>query len=292
MKAPGAISLKNINDQTRIGPDLKRSSKEDGLLEIERAFEAAAPLTITYDVKPIQNPYFTEFTYFDFLKDGLYFGSMSAEINARMIEQAVHNGDPDLEIVHRLRDNFKDKYELNQTISSKAATKVVFLPGSNLRHIVDSSKLDRILYDNPEFLIKPHPITTPEGLKDLGLQYGWNRIIDPNESGLMYLLGAEVVVTTANSELSLVANMFDKMWVDVTHTKHLKECSYAPISKMFRELDHKYNNRVMASIFNSKQSGVMFSWQQDIDERIESYIDSVMNLREFFKPRWAGTFKL
>lgn len=288
MKSPNAISFKDIHSETRIGPDLKRASKEDGLLKLEAEFESVTPLPITYDVKPIQTPYFSEFTYFDFLKDGVLFESMNNEVNARIMEQSVNTGSNDKEILKTILDNFNDKYNLISEVSNKKLKKIVFLPGSNLRHLVDRSKLDRILFHNPEFMLKPHPITTPEALKDLGNLYGWHRIIDPNESGYSYLKQADVVITTANSELSLVANMMNKQWIDVTHSNHLRECPYGSMNLFFQEMNSEYNRDIMARIFNAKDSGIVFSWQDDSKERMCLYIDSVMKIREFFRPRFPG----
>jgi len=286
MKPVAVISLENNGtDEKRIGPNT-RSPKTETAIGIEQLFRKIAPLPISFDISPIQHEYFQEFTYYDIF-GGLYCASMNEEVNARILQFSVENSKYLHEMVKPLHQMIDDKYILNSEMSMPQAKKIAFYPGSNLLHIVDHNKLDKILFEDEEILIKPHPVFTDEGLRIIARRYGYGRIIDPAESGISYLKNATQIYTTANSEIGIAAALMKKPMIDVSTMQYLPKLTYAPIYRLFRDNQVEHNYEVALRSFMATNSGLVAPFLEDKEERLHNFCNLAMDVRQVFKPSWA-----
>jgi hypothetical protein len=283
MKAIHAITIKNnVNDSERIGDDLKRKDKENLFcVKVEEIFEAMSPLPISFDVSCKQGPFFSEFTYQDVL-GGIYLKSQNAEINARIMEQAVVNCENE-KLPEDAKDYLADKYKLQEP-ECQAPEKVVFLPGSNFLGIENKEMLLPLLYSNPLVAIKPHPNMTPKGLISVAGDYGWDRIINPDISGYALLNKCKVAYSTANSEMGLIAAIIKKTHVDITSIFHFERLTYSGIHRLLQPENVDHNYKTVARIFNSTESGFIPPWAENIEERVDGFIEASMQIRKYFRP--------
>lgn len=287
MKAPSAETLKRVaNSEKRIGPENKRNKSSETSVFVEDIFLKHAPLPCTFDVSPIQKPHFDEFTYYDVF-GGIFGSTMNEEVNARVVENSIKNVSPDNSHIEKLIKNLNDKYSLNTVLSEPKAKKIIFFPGSNLLHVVNLEIVDRIVHEDDDVRIKPHPITTPEGLRQLGIRYGYWRIIPPSESGIYYLMNCEVAWGGMNSEMGLIAAALKKPYYDMSKTVYMQKLTYATIHRLFKDGNVEHNYDVFSKVLTSKSSGLLMPWHQDLDERAKGFFKSAMEIRSFFKSSWA-----
>lgn len=286
MKAPAAQTLKQVgNSDKRIGPENKRSKKSDSSIFVEEIYLKHAPFPCTFDVSPIQKFYFDEFTYHDVF-GGIFGGSMNEEVNARIVETSIKDINPDYSFTKKLVENINDKYVLKTNLSEPKVKKIIFFPGSNLLHVVNLDAVDKILFEDESVLIKPHPIMTPEGLRELGIRYGYRRLIDPSESGINYLLNCDMCWGTMNSEIGLISAALKKPYHDVTKMTYMQKLTYATIHRLMKNGDIDYNYEILSKVLTSKSSGLLMPWHEDLDDRAKEFFKLAMEIREVFKPSW------
>lgn len=287
MKAPSAQTLRNVgNSEKRIGPENKRSKASESSLFVEDVYLKHAPLSCTFDVSPIQKPYFDEFTYHDVF-GGIFGGTMNEEVNARILETSIKDITPNYDYTKKFIESLNDKYQLNSNLSEPDCRKIIFFPGSNLLHVVNLDLVDRIVFEDDSVRIKPHPIMTQDGLRQLGIRYGYWRIIPPSESGIQYLKQADVVWGTMNSEIGIIAAALKKPYSDVTKMVYMQKLTYATIQKLFKNDDIEHNYDIITKVLTSKSSGLLMPWHEDLDERAKQFFNLAMQIRQVFKPSWA-----
>lgn len=225
------------------------------------------------DKTPIINPSINSIMYHDVM-GGIWINSRNAEVNCRKIDNVLYEGTIDQELVEKIIDQIHDKYELS-SVDTKFG-EVIFLPGSNIRHIANSDRIEEILLDFPNSMVKPHPIQTDIGWKNLREKYG-DRLIDKDVSGYQILNNCSMLWTTYNSEIGLIAALKNIQFGEAMIWKYAFECLYSPIYRHFKYRDVKYNFEVIAKVLSSKKSGFIFPWQDDWEERVEIAIDNIRN---------------
>lgn len=284
MKQINVSYLKDVHSsEKRIGHN-KRSEKSSQSIEIEKILlELPSPLPLTFDIRPIHDYYYTEYTYHDAF-GGILLCTMSPEISARIIDRIFHADEVKIEDhCKKLTDRMFDKYQLTET-ANKQAKKIVFLPGSNLLNAVDKELLDRMLFNDDSLFLKLHPITGEEACRNLGIKYGYHRLLAPSESGIAYLHQAEEIYTTANSEMGIYAAALGKKFADITSFECMSGLTYWTVTRLFLPGKIEHNKQVVNKIFSSVGSGWLLPWVDNIEERIQEYYSRSMSLRAFFKP--------
>lgn len=242
------------------------------ITEVERFIEKNAPLPVTFDVSPCQNPYFSEFTYNDF-GTGFWVKALSGEFNTRYFLDLPK--DTKGEII------WKEKYELTEHVDESKDRTILFLAGTNLWNAHAWEIIDRVMYFEDKALIKTHPLTKDESLKLLGNRYGWHRILGPRDSGYGWYQKASQVYATANSEL-LVRSLLDGKLVDcITTIERLGTTSYMPFLMLHKK---EYTGDQIQSVILSEDSGIVFRGQLDWRKRLQNYFDRVMEKRKEFQP--------
>jgi hypothetical protein len=284
MKQINVVALKDVHSQTnRIGHN-NRNIKSQSSIDVEtKLLEIPSPLPLTFDIRPIHDYYFNEYTYHDVF-GGIVLTTMSPEISARIVDHVFHIEDVKIEDHCKiLNENVFDKYELAET-SNPHAKKIVFLPGSNLMNAVDKEILDRMMFNDESVYLKLHPITSDDMIRQLGIKYGYHRILSPKESGMSYLKQADEIFTTSNSEVGIYAAALGKLFCDITSFECMAELTYWTIIRLFIPGKFEHNKLVINKVLSSKGSGWLMPWMNDTEERVKEYYDRSMKLRGYFKP--------
>jgi hypothetical protein len=269
--------------QSKIG-SLVRSKRNSWAESIEETIRRHSPYPITYDVGQIQTTRFTEYTYTELLS-GAWIATQSREMNCRINSLLINENEPIK--LDDLASNLTDKYNLNSVEHTHSgAKKVVFVPGHNMLDVSSVELITRLVHEDPDVVIKPHPLTNDETLGFLGTRFGWNRLADKMVSGNKMLLDADIVYTTSASEFSLSATALGKTVVNVSNFFNELVGAYYPISH-FLFLAHKESvakaQSVLSCLVNSNKSGLVFPWQDNLEDRIKSYYENSLSVKQQYQ---------
>lgn len=265
----------NSEDHDRIGPN-KRNSKLSNYRNIEKLMDHFTPLTMSFDISPHHPPYFNEFTYVDIL-DGITILTQSAEINARLSAMASRcHTDMKFPI-----DEVIDKYELKTP--EKQYKKVIFLPALSAFRMIDLSKLQKLMYEDKEWVIKLHPVSEDEFIRSLAGMFGYHRLIDGSESGMSILKSATVMAASDTSELLILARLLNKPAINLTSYVNGWQAAYHSIGRLIKNDDDDLAK--LTNLFMSNQSGhIRSNYEQDNQiQLMVNYFESAMREREKFK---------
>ena len=256
----------------RIGT-LRVSNKYlDFLVKVENFLNSESPLPISFDVRPCQIQYFSEYSYSDF-GGGIWVRSMNNETNARYLLS--------LEINQAINLSLLERYSLSDKNINEKYETVCFLAGSNLIDELSFEILDRIIFENPNSFIKPHPLTHDPTIREYALRYGWNKILDKNLSGYSIFSKTERIYTTTNSELFLRSLIEDKFIDTLTKYEFLAKSQYSPFFALHKR---GYTSNQIKGTINNESSGLVFPTQEDWKERLSNYFENSMKFRESLKP--------
>ena len=280
----------NFHDESRIGNSKIKEKYLDFHLEVESWLERNSPLPVTFDVSHCQPPFFSEYTYSDFA-GGLWIKSLSAEFNSQYLRDVHFNlSHPSFYPNSSGKITFLEKYELQERILEESDDRnIIFLAGGNLYQHTAWEIVDREMYDNDKTLIKAHPLTNDEDLKKLGKRYGWNHLINPQESGYFWYSKASTISTTANSELFIRAMIDGKLKECLTKISSIAKSSYFPFFFLWKkEREIKIEETILDSA-----SGFIFSNQGDWKDRLQTYFNRSMEMRSHYQsnvPLFVGEF--
>lgn len=275
----------------KIGTLATRSSRNKWAETVEPIVRQASPFPISYDVtvfsKNMSNLNFSEFAYTELL-GGLWVHPQCMDITCRMIQDAsrVPSEPLEQEVIEQI---LSDKYDLNQDLGKwSSVKKVVFMPGHNLLPIASQELIGRIMFEQDDVYIKPHPITHDEIIKRFGEQFGWNKIIDKTISGDKLLKQCEVVYATSCSEMTISGALMGKPVINVSNFTFEGYGVYLPFSrliwKMQPELGIRATQEMIHRVLRCSWSGVYFPFTNDIESKVEEYFRTALEYRERFKP--------
>ena len=218
--------------------------------------------------------------YTDFLGNGITIRVSSIKINDRLMESIVN--DPYLEIDHerceKIVNNFHNKYTLG--INEKYHDKVIFLPGTNLitkGKCIHWGRVRRAV-DNG-FVIKPHPITQKVWIAKMKKDYGEENVLDKKVGGFELLANCKECATMPNSEMGLMALMLDKQLSMVSHTKEDREKSLLTYESIYHAIANTNAKESLMKIFSAKNSGIIFSFDEDAEQRKELFLNNFWNMK-------------
>ena len=256
-----------------------RSQRNDWAKSIEGKVRSLCPLPITYDVDSTQPVGFSEFSYTEFL-GGLYLNTQSVEINARLVALAaqVHT---DFDHTNLLATT-EDKYELDKPDTLEWPKKVGFMVGHNMFDLVSSEVLARTAFENPDFRLKPHPLTNSDYAGRLAHLIGWDRMLASNLSGVALLANCEDAYVSTATELCALGVAKGKRVHNLSSFFNESSGVYYPINRLlFRAENPK---QVLNNIVECRYSGVLFDWMGDLELRIANYFKKALELRDQFRP--------
>lgn len=281
-----ALHEERMSDQDaqkkKVGEEFaaRRMPHLERLKSLEEMLRAKAPLPITYDIQRAAPPFFLEYTFTEML--GLIVVSpQSCEVAARIIQDASeHPADDRFDVANTIVQS--DKYALGD-VDQPTFKRVMFLPGSNIFAQCSNKELmDRDMHEFPETVLKPHPLTHPDNLRQLGIAYGYDRILEPMASGWAYLQAADVVYVPTSSEMGLHAVLMGKKIINLTRFSFEPRGTFNPFYRLlWNATDPK---AVLTHILNSPTSGVFHPDDPNVGEKMDRFFAKSLELREPFRP--------
>jgi len=265
--------------------NIEQSKRNEWGRTIEDKILSSAPYPISYDVDSTQPINFSEFSYTEFM-GGVILNTQSIEINTRNILKCSEYNYKDSKYhIDLLKEKLDDKYEL-ETIEGTIPKidEVIFIPGHNMFDIINHDLKDRIGFENPNAILKAHPLTDVKELNKIRGTFGWNRTIRGKISGMELLKKCEKAWVTSATELCTAAVVLDKDIGNITTFKNESVGIYYPINRILFKEQKENRQKVLNCIIETKHSGLLFPWMDDIDERIQAFFEETIKLKEHYRP--------
>lgn len=289
------IRLYDAQDE-KISPEMaaRRAPHLAALEPLDRLARELTPLPISYDVMRLQPPYFHEFSYTEML-GCVWITPQSSELAARVVESAL--ADTELWPFDAAANlPLRDKY-LSDGCRARPK-KVAFLPGNNVfHHAVSPEILLRLLHEDPEVVLKPHPLTNDELKRHLGrgVMGGYSRILKPSLSAAALLPHLKVAYVTTSTEMGLYAVLMNIEIRNLTRLPFEPRGTYTPFYRLLWGLSKPKAKDRLRRLLNSPLSGFFHPDDPDVRQKMEIYFANAMRLREPFRPlvqeftpdRWA-----
>mgnify|MGYP003325106076 FL=1 len=210
--------------------------------------------------------------YTDFLGGGIFIRVNTIKINDRVMHSIA---DSDIKIdeerIDKVMKNLQNKYYLHP--SEKFYEKVIFLPGSNLLckpDCIDIRRVEKLVEEG--YVIKPHPITAHIFIAELRAKFGYDKVLGKKEGGHELLLNATEIATAQNSEMGIVALLLGKDIRMVSHPVIKREKSLLTYESFYEAVAGTDAKKTILKLFSAKNSGIIFDFDEDADERLEKYL--------------------
>ena len=271
----------------------QKHSRLNNVAELEAYIIQSSPLPISYDVNRPQHWYFTEYCYTEFM-GGIIITPMNDEMACKHIlasMKKVSTLDVEKIFNDRLKDESTiDKYVLKR-ITAPAYDDVVILPGSNILNThVNKELLMKIMWERPGAVMKPHPLTNENDLKQLKKQYGHYRVLMPELSGWDILQTAKRVYATSSTELATYACFFGKQVDTINSILWERTGSYYPVFRMIAGMKNGKARKNLLRILTANSSGVVFPEDPNYKLKVDSFFEETMKLRKKYKPLVYNSF--
>ena len=265
--------------------DYKRTIDKEVLGSLESKIRSVVPY-VTYDVGRIQGRYFQEFTYSDMFAKALFLSPQNTDAACEIVDMAI---DEDVLVDETfILDSLgvQDKYIL-KGVDDKTYKSIAFLPGSNcLWKVVSRHSILRAIHEDPDLVIKPHPLTNNEDMQKLKMAVGIERLLPKDISGVNLLRNAENIYTTSTSTLGIAASLLGKNVNTVADFEHEHNGAFYPLTRyVFRtaiKTTAELRPLLLKALAN-KNSGVFYG--NVTEEDIRRYYEITMSVREKNKPR-------
>lgn len=262
-----------------------RKKSLDRLGRVERLLRSLCPLPLTYDIGRLQLPYFSEYTYNDSM-DAIYVSPQSSEVAAAMSVKALHdemNARFDFAAVFEKSKNklgTYDKYDLAET-NEIFPKKVIFPPGSNLFFkIVSKENLFRLMHEDPDVMIKAHPLTNNDLLRKLGRDFGYHRLLSPNTSAYTILENVDTMWGTTASEMPIRAALLGKRVLNISNFFEEQVGSHMPINRLLWNKSGEEAKIRATRVLGSPLGGFFFPEDPNLEHNIKLYFNESMKIRE------------
>jgi hypothetical protein len=213
--------------------------------------------------------------YTDFLGNGILVRVPSIKINDKLFQRIVEN--PDLQIdeerCEKIVNNFHNKYTLGTNLEYH--DKVAFLPGTNIiskGNTIHWGRLRKVVDEG--FKIKPHPITQKVWIAKMKKEYGEDNVLDKKLGGFELLANCKEVATMQNSEMGLMALMLDKHLRMVSYPREEREKNLWTYDSIYSAVANTDAKHSLKKLFSAKNSGIVFSFDEDAEQRIENYLNN------------------
>lgn len=279
------MNIEEKEKEHKIADVVTRAPRNDWISEIESMIVEKCPYPASYDVNASQPLRFTEFTYTEIL-GGVYLRTQNAETNARIIAEEGAYTDEEKDVLSPLVESLTDKYILESigNIGCDMPEDVCFLPGTNLINMLDDNIIARLAFDKEDLMFKPHPLTDDGYLSYLKGQFGGRNIISPNVSGMDLLRGCNTVYSTSASELMIAGALLDKDIVNVGAYLAEPAGVYYAITRVLLAKKKHERKLFIADLLRTVDSGLIFPWMPNVEERVEAFYRRALTLRELHKP--------
>lgn len=261
----------------------KRSDRNAWAESIEGLVRDKSPYPCSYDVSQTQTSRFTEYTYTELL-GGMWIATQSAEINSRIMQlESTSEHRVKIEDIASL---VRDKYVLSEdNHAHTGAKKVIFMPGHNMMDVASVEAVHRLIHEDEEVVIKPHPITGDEAMGFLGARFGWNRIAPKDASGHQMLIDADTVYTTTASEFAVSGTALGKKVVNISSFFNETLGAYYCISRLLFKAHKESISKaqdVLCSLFSGR-TGIITPLSNDATDDIQRYYDYSLTVKSMYQ---------
>ena len=259
---------------------VERSVRNDDALLLEEIIRSTAPLPISYDVTATQSPRFSELSYTEFM-GGIYLTTQSVEINTKLLYLLSLE---DTEIIDGLEDKLKsyivDKYNLTDS-NFHTVSDIGFMTGHNFFDLVSAEIIARLAFENPNFMVKLHPITNNEYASKLAQKVGWDKIIKKDLSGVDLLKNCTTAYVHTATELCAMAVLLDKKIVNISNFFHEARGTYYAINTLLFKSDNP--KQLLLKLISNPYSGIIFTFMDDAEIRIKNYFDYIIKIKNIYQ---------
>jgi len=282
MKFASELMTDPIVQQGKIGK-AKRSDRNAWAESIEQVVRNLSPYPCSYDVSQTQTSRFTEYTYTELL-GGMWIATQSVEMNSRIMQlESTSDHTVNIDDIASL---VRDKYILDSAEHAHTgAKKVIFMAGHNMMDVASVETVHRLIHEDEEVVIKPHPITSDEAMGFLGTRFGWNRIVPKNASGHQMLLDADTVYTTTASEFAISGTALGKKVVNISSFFNETIGAYYCISRILFEAHKESVSKaqdVLCSLFSGR-TGIITPLHKDVESEIKRYFDYSLTVKSMYQ---------
>jgi hypothetical protein len=282
MKFASELMTDRVVQQSKIGK-AKRSDRNAWAESIEQTVRKLSPYPCSYDVSQTQPSRFTEYTYTELL-GAMWIATQSAEINSRIMQ--LESTSEHTVKIDDIASLVCDKYILDGAEHAHTkAKKVIFMPGHNMMDVASVETVHRLIHEDEEVVIKPHPITSDEAMGFLGSRFGWNRIASKDASGYQMLIDADTVYTTTASEFAVSGTALGKNVVNISSFFNETIGAYYCISRLLFKA-HKESIRkaqdVLCSLFSGR-SGIITPLSINVEADIQRYFDYTLTVKSMYQ---------
>lgn len=285
---------KRTKDKPELEGYVKRSDRNTWAEDYEETLRSLSPYPITYDVGAIQSTAFSEFSYTEFPSGGIWVMTQSKDINARIIENAskYDGGKLGDELFEKFVERIVDKYDMSDDDDGKQYDHVVFLPGHNLLDLVDQEILQRLLQEEDDIVVKPHPLTDYEFLRMVASKCGWHKTFNREYSGVKLLHQCKTVYTTTASEFAITAAALGKRVYNISKFTYEGAGVYHPFTRIMTVTQKREGIdaaiQKIKNILACPWSGIIFEFNEDCEERAKNFFKYGLELREMYRPIAMG----
>lgn len=266
-----------------VNGEVRKQGSISKLGKIEELIKKHCPYRLSYDVNRPQGMLFDEFGFTEVLGSALYVYPMNTELATKVVFGAACGNGTKNDILNKC--SIADKYSNLEPLNFERYPKtVVILPGSNLLWEQTSKELlFRVMHENSDAVIKPHPLTEQEDARALKLEFGISRLICKNKSGMELVINCDTMYTTSTSELGIYGHLLGKNVYTVANFFNEHNGTYYPLYLLGR-LDQE---GLFKSLCNP-MSGVFF--EDTTEEEIKNYFDNIMRMRMLHAPISSSRF--
>jgi len=298
--------MKMFNKQDidqRIG-DMPKSKTLEHLRPVEKYFlKEVRKLNMEqdYDVVANELPWFRTFSYTEFAHCFIMY-PLSPIVRERQMSDAYNDVDNiKLDYIKyfkdRINSNTSNKYSHIKGTKIEPRDHLIIPVGSNkIKETVCMNKLKYIIntHGEDEVYLKPHPLTTHQVVGELRDELGEDVVLDRDVDLYKLMLDAEVVYTSHRSESIIYAAALGKEidCIDVYNKAH-EGSFYAIADGIFNAGPNvEDQQRYIQRAFNSYKSGVINPELDDNwKDRIDSYLEYIMDMREEYKNKYVWNTK-
>ena len=289
------VYMKNRRDKDAAGDGTypMRSERNTWAENFEVTIRELSPYPISYDVGSVQGTNFSEFTYTEFPGGGVWCDTQSREVNCRIMENAsnIDGGALGDELFEKFLENSTDKYKLDSA-DSPNYEQVVFLPGHNLLDLVDHEQLQRLIYEEDDVVIKPHPLTDYQFVKQIAQKCGWQRVLWKDISGMELLNNCKTVYSTTASEMLILGVALGKTVYNISRYTAEGAGVYQPVTRVLGIAQKREGKEAaiqkLKNILACEWSGIVFPFTKNPEENLKKYFNKALEMREMYRPLAAG----
>lgn len=272
-----------------------RSERNTWAEDYEETLRSLSPFPISYDIGAIQSTGFSEFAYTEFPSGGLWIMTQSKDVNARIIHNAssYEGGVLGDQLYEKFVERISDKYDMDMEEEDDTQyDHVVFLPGHNLLDLVDQEILQRLLQEEDDVIVKPHPLTDYEFLRMVSSKCGWNKVLHREYSGTKLLHRCKTVYTTTASEFSITGAALGKRVYNISKFTYEGAGVYHPFMRLMSVTQKREGKEAaiqkLKNILACPWSGIIFDFQDDYEERTKKFFEYGLEMRELYRPICMG----